>query len=78
MIKIECFVFFCLFLVRTTSKLYFHDTKVNITLSFIFSKITFWKLSKFAYTGCFRKVCGKVEVHHILKNVNLSHFGLKY
>ena len=61
------------FLLITTSKLYFHDAKVKTTLVFIFNEITFWKLSKFAYTGCLRRV----KVHQILKNVNVGHFWLK-
>ena len=57
MSKIEFFVLY-LFLVRTTSNLYFHGTKVKTTLVFIFNKMTFWKLSKFAYIGCL----GRAEV----------------
>ena len=72
MSKMECFVLY-FFLVTTTSKLYFHDTKVKTILVFIFNMITFRKLSKFAYT------LGRVKVHQILKNCQfLVIFGSKY
>ena len=63
--KIGCLVLYFL-LVRTTSKLYFHGTKVKTALVFIFSMIQFLNLSNFAYTVFFRRV----EFWDI--------FGLKY
>ena len=56
---------------KNASKLYFHGIKVKTTLVFIFKKITFWKLSKVAYTGCLRRV----EVHPILKKSKFGPFS---